>query len=64
MQVGAVTRRVKPGDSVTIPVGTAQRIANVGTGDLVFLVLCTPRFVPECYRNLEQDNLPPPLVES
>ena len=40
---------VAPGDVVRIPAGVRQRIANVGTADLVFLALCTPRFVPEAY---------------
>lgn len=30
-----------------------QRIANLGDGDLVFLALCTPRFVSEAYQDAE-----------
>lgn len=41
---------VGPGDVVVIPADTPQQIANVGTSDLVFLAICTPRFVPENYR--------------
>ncbi|NOX41093.1 MAG: cupin domain-containing protein [Alphaproteobacteria bacterium] len=41
---------VKAGDSVTIPAGHGQRIENTGTEDLVFMVICTPRFEPECYQ--------------
>ena len=44
---------VRPGDVVWIPAGVAQRIANVGAEDLVFLAVCTPRFVPEAYSSLE-----------
>jgi len=45
---------VGPGDVVRIPPGTAQRITNTGKADLIFLALCTPRFVPEAYAELEE----------
>ncbi len=45
---------VKPGDSITIPVEHPQRIKNIGEGDLVFMVVCTPRFEPACYTPLEE----------
>lgn len=54
MQVeGLAPSEVGAGDTVFIPAGAAQRIANLGDDDLVFLALCTPRFVPECYEDLE-----------
>jgi mannose-6-phosphate isomerase-like protein (cupin superfamily) len=37
-------------DVVTIPAGATQRITNTGTTDLVFLCVCTPRFLRENYR--------------
>jgi mannose-6-phosphate isomerase-like protein (cupin superfamily) len=40
---------VRPGDVVVIPAGVRQRITNIGTEDLLFDCLCTPRFTPECY---------------
>lgn len=43
---------VGPGDVVVIPAGVPQAIANVGTDDLVFLCVCTPRFRPEVYEAL------------
>ena len=46
-------RRVKAGDLVSIPQGIRQRITNSGDSELVFLALCTPRFVPSAYRDLE-----------
>ena len=46
---------VGPGDVVLIPASCRQRIANTGAGDLVFLAICTPRFRPEAYRDLEGD---------
>ena len=44
---------VGPGDVVSIPAACAQRIANTGAGDLVFLAVCTPRFVQEAYEEIE-----------
>lgn len=41
---------VGPGDVVSIPPDTRQRITCTGDEELVFLALCTPRFRPECYR--------------
>jgi len=46
-------REVAPGDVVIIPPACRQRISNTGTEDLVFLAVCTPRFTPECYEDLE-----------
>ena len=44
---------IGPGDTVTIPQRTAQSVANMGDTDLVFLCLCTPRFLQDCYTSLE-----------
>ena len=44
---------VSPGDVVLIPAGVRQRIENAGNGDLVFLAVCTPRFRPEAYEDVE-----------
>jgi mannose-6-phosphate isomerase-like protein (cupin superfamily) len=44
---------VSPGDVVAIPAGMSQQITNTGTDDLLFYCVCTPRFSPECYENLE-----------
>lgn len=44
---------VGPGEVVSIPVNSPQSIRNTGTGDLVFLCVCTPRFSQECYTSLE-----------
>jgi mannose-6-phosphate isomerase-like protein (cupin superfamily) len=43
---------VGPGDVVLIPPGCRQRIANIGSTDLVFLAICSPRFVPEAYEDI------------
>jgi len=47
---------MKPLDAATIPAGMRQRITNTGTTDLVFLAICTPRFRPECYQDLESST--------
>lgn len=52
-----LTRDVQAGDTVIIPADVSQRIHNSGSDDLIFLALCTPRFVPENYVDLEEDNL-------
>ena len=46
-------REVGPGDVLLIPPGCRQRIANVGDRDLVFLAVCTPRFLPARYTDAE-----------
>lgn len=40
---------VSPGDVVVIPASVRQWIRNTGETDLVFHVICTPRFLPENY---------------
>jgi mannose-6-phosphate isomerase-like protein (cupin superfamily) len=47
------TRKVGPGDVVIIQAGQEQRITNLAGIDLVFLAVCTPRFVPEAYEDTE-----------
>ena len=46
-------RAVAPGDVVLMPPGVRQRIANTGHDDLVFLAICTPRFRPEHYADID-----------
>ena len=46
-------RDVAPGDVVRIPPACAQRITNTGAGDLVFLAVCTPRFISQAYEEIE-----------
>lgn len=42
-------KMVGVGDVVVIPPGVNQRISNRECGDLIFLAVCSPRFVPEAY---------------
>lgn len=44
---------VGAGDVVLIPAGCEQRITNTGPDDLVFLAICSPRFQPRAYEDLE-----------
>ena len=43
---------VGAGDVVIIPRSTPQRITNTGNSDLIFLCICTPRFIPEEYETM------------
>jgi len=40
---------VSNGDVIIIPKNCPQAIRNTGENDLIFLVICTPRFEPENY---------------
>lgn len=55
---GVAPQRVGPGDVVLIPASCPQRITNLGAEDLIFLAVCTPRFRPECYEDIDTDPLP------
>ncbi|MEB3733834.1 cupin domain-containing protein [Halopseudomonas pachastrellae] len=46
-------QRVSAGDVVVIPAGCPQRIRCIGEQPLVFLAICTPRFEPACYEDVD-----------
>lgn len=54
-----VPQRVGPGDVVLIPPDCRQRITNVGSTDLLFLAVCTPRFRPKAYEDIDPSPMPP-----
>ncbi|GAB5451485.1 MAG: hypothetical protein Hals2KO_18130 [Halioglobus sp.] len=54
---GLAPSQVAAGDVVTIAAGLCQRITNTGSSDLVFLAICSPRFVQSAYRDM--DDSPP-----
>lgn len=55
VEVGSLPpQEVGPGDVVLIPPSCRQRIENIGEKDLVFLAVCTPRFVQQAYEDIEQ----------
>jgi mannose-6-phosphate isomerase-like protein (cupin superfamily) len=45
--------QVEAGDVVIIPPQCHQRITNIGTEDLIFYALCTPRFSNQIYEDTE-----------
>ena len=54
VEVGELPEQeVKPGDVVIIPAMCRQRITNNGSKDLVFLAICTPRYHPEIYEDID-----------
>ena len=50
---GLPPTEVGPGDVVIIPADCAQRIANTGKEDLLFLAICTPRFRHGAYEDID-----------
>ena len=53
VEIDGVRQLLSVGDQAIIPPGAAQRITNTGSTDLEFYCVCTPRFVPESYVDLE-----------
>jgi len=49
----AAPQKVGPGDVVLIPPMCPQRIRNIGREDLVFLAICSPRFLEDNYEDIE-----------
>ena len=47
---------ISAGDQVAIPAGASQRATSRGENDLRFYCLCTPRFRPDSYINLEVEK--------
>ena len=44
-----LVQNIKPNDVVIVPESSPQAIRNIGDSDLIFLVICTPRFKVENY---------------
>ena len=55
IEIDGVEQQLGVGDQAIVPASTAQRITNIGADDLSCYCLCRPRFVPECYVDLEAD---------
>ncbi len=53
MEVDGNQFNIAIGDQVMIPSGIPQRVTALGESDLRFYCLCTPRFSPASYVNLE-----------
>jgi len=55
MEVGQLSpREVNTGDIILIPSMCRQRITNIGSEDLMFLAICTPRFTNNAYEDMEE----------
>lgn len=50
-------QEVNSGDIVLIPAECRQRITNIGSEDLVFLAICTPRFSNADYEDIEDNPI-------
>jgi len=51
MEIGDSFKKIiNKGETVLIPKNQKQRITNIGEADLIFLCVCTPRFLPENYQ--------------
>lgn len=46
-------QEVNPGDIVLIPPLCPQRITNIGKDDLIFLAICSPRYMQDAYEDVE-----------
>ena len=58
MEIGKLpSREVNTGDVVLIPPMCRQRITNIGSEDLVFLAICTPRFTSSNYEDIEDNPI-------
>jgi mannose-6-phosphate isomerase-like protein (cupin superfamily) len=54
VELGELTPRVvTAGDIVLIPPMCPQRITNIGKDDLIFLAICSPRFSPDVYEEID-----------
>ncbi len=49
-------QEVNPGDIAIIPPMCRQRITNIGSEDLIFLALCTPRFSNDVYEDIDDGS--------
>lgn len=46
-------QEVRAGDIALIPPMCRQRITNIGSEDLIFLAICSPRFSNDVYEDIE-----------
>ena len=53
LEIDGEKSELQLGDAIIIPAGASQKISNIGPEDLEFFCLCTHRFLPECYEDLE-----------
>lgn len=46
-------QEVSAGDIVLIPPMCPQRITNIGKDDLIFLAICSPRYIQDVYEDID-----------
>ena len=57
VEVGEIPpQEVNSGDIVIIPPMCRQRITNIGSEDLIFLAICSPRFTHCNYEDIEDNT--------
>ena len=56
VEVDGEQMSMKAGDNLRINPGQSQRVINESGEELVFQSICTPRWTPKCYTNLETDD--------
>lgn len=56
VEINAQKIKMNAGDNLKISPGQSQRVINDGDEELIFQSICMPRWVPECYINLEDDE--------
>ena len=47
-------QELSAGDIALIPPMCPQRISNIGSEDLIFLAICTPRYLDDVYEDIEE----------
>jgi len=58
VEIGKLSpEEVSAGDVVLIPPMCSQRITNIGDEDLIFLAICSPRFVQDAYEDIEDIDM-------
>jgi mannose-6-phosphate isomerase-like protein (cupin superfamily) len=56
VEIGEIKQKVGPYDAVIIPPNCRQRITNNGKNDLIFLIICSLRFISNAYMDLENEE--------
>ena len=55
MEINGIQHPVNIHDQIIIPTNASQQITNTGDEDIEFYCICTPRFEPHHYINLENN---------
>ena len=55
VEINGIQHLVKIHDQIIVPTNASQQITNTGDEDIEFYCICTPRFEPHHYINLENN---------